>query len=64
MMEDFGKLSEYEYSRMFEVFESKKKKIKDHFESTKDILSITYDRILEVLENTEDKFDFSLSLKH
>ena len=48
---------------MFEVFESKKKKIKDHFESTKDILSITYDRILEVLENTEEKFDFSLSLK-
>ena len=62
-MEDFGKLSEYEYSRMFEVFESRKKKIKDHFESTKDILRIAYDRILEILENTEDKFDFSLSLK-
>ncbi len=63
-MEDFGKLPEHEYSRMFEVFEKRKKKNQDHFESTKNILTVAFDKILTILEQTEDSFDFSMSLKH
>jgi hypothetical protein len=43
---------------MIEKVETKKKKIKDHFEANKDTVKLTLERILVILEEARQKFDF------
>ncbi len=55
-------MNEQEYGKMFEVFETKKAKLAAHFKENKDNLSVTFDRVLEMIEKACSRFDFSQSL--
>ena len=47
---------------MIEKVETKKKKIKDHFETNKDTVKLTLERILVILEEARQKLDFSSAI--
>ena len=50
MLEQFGKVLEFQYQKIIDAVETKKKKIKDHFEANKDTVKLTFERILVILE--------------
>ncbi len=59
MLEQFGKVLEFGYLKMIDTVELKNKKIKDHLEANKDTVKLTFERILVILEEAKQKFDFS-----
>ena len=59
MLEQFGNVLAFEYKKIFESVETKKKKIRDHYEANKDTAKQTFERILVILEEAKQKFDFS-----
>jgi hypothetical protein len=63
MFEEFKYFSRAEYSKMSEFFDTKKAKIEAHFKENKDILRVTFERVVEILEQASSKFDFSSLLK-
>ncbi len=62
MIEQFGKVLEFGYSRMIETVELKKKKIMDHLEANKDTVKLAFERVLVILEEARQKFDFSSAI--
>ena len=63
MLEQFGTVLEFEYKKIFETVETKKLKIRSHFEANKVSLKRASDRIIEILEEAKTTFDFSLALR-
>lgn len=51
-----------EYRKMFEILESKKKKLNSHLESNKEVSKIAFESILEILDQAGKRFDFSVGL--
>ena len=58
MIEQFGKVLEFGYLRMIDTVELKKKKIMDHLGANKDTVKLAFERILVILEEARQKFDF------
>ncbi len=59
MLEQFGKVLEFQYKKIISDVEIKKKKIKDHQLANKDTVKLAFDRILEILDEAKQRFDFS-----
>ena len=62
MIEQFGKVLEFGYLRMIDTVELKKKKIMDHLGANKDTVKLAFERILVILEEARQKFDFSSAI--
>ena len=62
MVEQFGKVLAFQYQKILVSLETKQEKIKDHLEGNKNTAASAFERILEILDEAIEKFDFSLAL--